>query len=67
MANVNYYFTPNESIRTYEEKLDALGNFLREVTGEVTVAGDFNAKVVEWDSPYPDRRGSVLLDMSFGL
>ena len=41
---VNCYFTPNESIKTYEEKLDELEDFLREVTGDAIVAGNFNAK-----------------------
>ena len=33
-AYVSCYFTPNESIRTYEEKLEELEDFLREVTGD---------------------------------
>ena len=64
---VSYYFTPNESIRKYEEKLDELEDFLREVTGDAIVAGNFNAKAIEWGSPHPDRRRSLLLDMSSRL
>ena len=44
---VSYYFTPNESIKTYEEKLDELEDFLLEVTGDAIVAGDFKAKAIE--------------------
>lgn len=28
------------------------------------MAGDFNAKAVEWGMPHPDSRGSYLLDMA---
>ena len=49
---LNCCFTPNEPIRTYEEKLEELEDFLCEVTGDVIVAGDFNTKTVEWGSPH---------------
>ena len=64
---VSCYFTSNESIKTYEEKLDELEEFLREVTGDAIVAGGFNAKAIEWGSPHPDRRGMLLLNMSSRL
>ena len=42
-------------------------DFLREIAGDAIVSGDFNAKAIEWGSPHPDRRGSLLLDMSSRL
>lgn len=61
------YFTPNEPIADYEEKLNHLEDELRRLNGKLLVAGDFNARGTEWGMPIPDSRGRRLADMQARL
>lgn len=58
------YFTPNEPIQAYRDKLDDLEDKIRGLEGRVVVAGDFNAKGVEWGMPDTNPRGRYLLEMA---
>ncbi|XP_053597652.1 uncharacterized protein LOC128668525 [Microplitis demolitor] len=60
---VSCYFTPNERIADFQAKLDGLEDAVRDMEGKLVVAGDFNAKALEWGEPWPDSRGGRLLDM----
>lgn len=63
------YWSPNSTINEYTDFIDRLQNSIRMQTGEVVVAGDFNAKHAAWGSPISDTRGELLLEMinSLGL
>lgn len=58
------YLTPNEPIQNYRDKVDALEEEVLRLGGKAIVAGDFNAKGVEWGMPYSDPRGKYLLEMA---
>lgn len=57
------YFTPNESIHDFRIKIDALEDEVRKTAGNVIIAGDFNARAVEWGMDYPDSRGKYIIEM----
>ncbi|XP_076549052.1 uncharacterized protein LOC143306153 [Osmia lignaria lignaria] len=59
---VSCYFTLNERIGDFQEKLDGLEDAVRDMSCEVIVAGDFNAKAVEWGME-PDSRGRRVMEM----
>lgn len=58
------YFTPNEPIQTFRDKIDMLEEEIRGSIGKVVVAGDFNAKGVEWGMPETDSRARYVLEMT---
>lgn len=60
---VSCYFTLNESIKDFREKVERLVDCLRSVEGRKIVAGDLNAKVSDWGMPYTDSRGKALTEM----
>ncbi|XP_008208132.1 uncharacterized protein LOC103316413 [Nasonia vitripennis] len=60
---VSVYLSPNNSAREYEDKLEALEDVVRNLTGYVIGAGDFNARVIEWGMPTTNRRGRLILQM----
>lgn len=64
---VSVYLSPNTTALEYREKLDAVEDALRSVTGELVVAGDFNARALEWGMPQTNRRGQLLLEMAARL
>ena len=61
---VSCYLTPNESIIEFQEKLDLLEDAIREEEGMILLAGDLNARAVEWGVPQPDSRGKRILEMA---
>ncbi|XP_014298970.1 uncharacterized protein LOC106693914 [Microplitis demolitor] len=60
---VSCYLTPNEPISEFRRKLGSIKDMVRQVTGEVIIAGDFNAKSVAWGMSCSDTRGSEVMDM----
>ena len=64
---VSCYFTPNESIADFVTKLHYLEDTLQEMKTNLVVAGDFNARAVEWGMPQTDSRGQKILDMASRL
>ncbi|KAJ8980479.1 hypothetical protein NQ317_013232 [Molorchus minor] len=64
---VSCYFTPNENIYEFRRKMDGLEDAVRDFTGPLVVAGDFNAKALEWGSATTDPRGRYVLEMAARL
>ena len=44
---VSVYWSPNEGIAVFHQKLESLKDAIREMNGEVIVAGDLNANTIE--------------------
>ncbi|XP_046815345.1 uncharacterized protein LOC124422639 [Vespa crabro] len=58
---VSVYLTTNDRIDDFQTKLDDLQDALRERQGDLIVAGDLNAKALEWEETRPDsRRGRIM-------
>ena len=60
---VSCYFTPNEPIADFQAKLDTLEDVIQNTEGRVVVAGDFNARALEWGMPHLDSRGKRIMEM----
>lgn len=58
------YFTPNEAIQDFREKLDCLEDQILNTQGKVVVAGDFNARALEWGMPHSNTRGRLIMEMA---
>jgi hypothetical protein len=61
------YLSPNYSAEEYRGRLEALEDNLQSVSGGVIVAGDFNARAVEWGMPVTNARGRHILEMASRL
>ncbi|XP_073984792.1 uncharacterized protein [Rhodnius prolixus] len=57
------YFTPNECIHDFQQKLDGLEVALF-TKSAVIVTGDFNARAVEWGLPDTNSRGRRIMEMA---
>jgi len=64
---ISCYLTPNDPIAEFEAKLDSIEDCAREIGEPLVMAGDFNAKAVEWGSSDTDPRGRRTLDMASRL
>ena len=64
---VSVYLSPNCQARVYERKVNAIEDAIREMRGNVIVAGDFNARAIEWGMPLTNSRGRLLLEMAARL
>lgn len=64
---ISCYFTPNEPIDTFQNKLNSLEDDMRMFQGRIILAGDFNAKALEWGMPTTDSRGRRILEMTARL
>lgn len=64
---VSVYLSPNEGIDEFCRKLDGLEDGTREIDGEVIVAGDFNAKAMEWGMSWTCNRGVRVVEMAARL
>lgn len=61
------YVSPNISIDDYRDYLERLEASIRATSGEVILAGDFNAKHAEWGSVVNDLRGNELATLAASL
>lgn len=61
------YLTPNCPAMEFESKVSRIEDALRQLPGELVVAGDFNARAIEWGMPETNRRGKLLLEMAARL
>jgi len=61
---VSCYFTPNTPVNNFRHGLDMLEDTVRNMEGDVVVAGDFNAKALEWGMPEQDSRGAYIMEMA---
>lgn len=57
------YWSPNTTYAEYEDFISRLENSARTATGEVLIAGDFNAKHQDWGSAQNDAKGDALSEM----
>lgn len=64
---ISCYLTPNCSIEDFQMKLDNIEDTARTVGGNLIIAGDFNARAVEWGTPSTNSRGRRILDMAARL
>ena len=48
---VSVCLTPSQSINEYQTKLEGLEDAVRDMQGELDIAGDFNAKALDWGKP----------------
>ncbi|XP_033228825.1 uncharacterized protein LOC117180435 [Belonocnema kinseyi] len=65
---VSCYLTPNEPIKDFQTKLDNIEEMLQDTEEEIVIAGDFNAKALEWalewGMAYMDPRGKKVMEMA---
>lgn len=61
---ISAYLSPNGGIDAFQRRLDGLEDFVREQQGRMLIAGDFNAKALEWGEPEPDSRGKKVMEMA---
>lgn len=61
------YVSPNITLNEYKEYLERLEANIRSGSGEVILAGDFNAKHAEWGSAINDQRGNELAVLTASL
>lgn len=66
-TKVSVYLTLNCTAVESERKIDALADKLREITSNVIVAKDFNAKGREWEMLTTNLRSRSLLEMDARL
>ena len=60
---VSCYLMPTGPVQEYYTKLEDIEDFAREVSSNIIVAGDFNAKAVDWGMHYTDSKGEATLEM----
>lgn len=60
---VSCYLTPSDFREVFQQKLDDIEDFVRNVRGHIILAGDFNAKAVEWGMQTTDSRGRGIVQM----
>ncbi|KAM8707458.1 hypothetical protein ACLKA7_011527 [Drosophila subpalustris] len=61
------YLTPSDAIAEFETKLDSIEDCARGIGEPLVIAGDFNARAVEWGSSSTDSRGRRILDFASRL
>ena len=64
---VSVYLTPNCTAAEFERKVAALEDAMRDITGNVVLAGDVNARAIEWGMTTTNKRGRLLLEMAAKL
>lgn len=62
---VSCYFSPNANVAEFQNQLDDLEDIILTLgNSKIILAGDFNAKSVEWGMPVTDARGCRILEMA---
>lgn len=64
---VSCYLSPNEGIAVFREKLEDIEDLCSSLTGDIILAGDFNAKSCEWGMTWTDTRGREVTEMAARL
>ncbi|XP_043270526.1 uncharacterized protein [Venturia canescens] len=64
---VSVYLTPNCTAAEFERKVALLEDGIRDLPGDVIVAGDLNARAIEWGMTETNRIGRLLLEMAARL
>ncbi|XP_069962615.1 uncharacterized protein [Bactrocera oleae] len=64
---ISCYLTPSDPISEFQAKLDAIEDAAHHPNRHLIIAGDFNAKAMEWGTPTTNSRGRKILDMAARL
>lgn len=64
---VSVYLTPNCTAAEFERKVALLEDGIRDLPGNAVVAGDVNARAIEWGMTKTNKRGRALLEMAARL
>lgn len=67
IAVYSCYYSPNSSLEAFQADLEELEDSVRQWSGPVVVAGDFNAKSKSWSSGPQDKRGQILDELMISL
>ena len=60
---VSCYLRPSGRIQDCYTKLEDIEDFAREASSNIIVAGEFNAKAVDWGMPYTKSKGEATLEI----
>lgn len=61
---ISCYLTPSDSIGDFETKLNEIEDKMMEIGGHFIVAGDLNARAVDWGMLSTNSRGRKIMDMA---
>ena len=64
---VSVYLTPNCTDSEFELKVGKFEDALRDLPGDLVIAGNMNSRVIEWGMPTTDKRERLLLEMAARL
>ena len=64
---ISVYLSPNDRVAMFRKKLGELEDFARNLEGHVVMAGDFNAKALEWGMSWSCSRGTAVVEMAYRL
>ena len=61
---ISCYLSPNDSTEVLATKLASIEGTVRRVKGSIILAGDFNARALEWGMSTTNPRGRMVLEMA---
>ena len=64
---VSVYISPNLRRNEFLRQVECMEDVLRDISGLLLVAGDFNARAIEWGMPETNSKGRDLLEMAARL
>lgn len=67
MTYISCYLSPNEGIDAFRDKIETIEEESRRIGGETLMAGDFNAKALEWGMKWTCSRGAEVTEMAARL
>ena len=63
---ISCYLSPNDRMAAYKRKLTRIERTIRGASGNVILAGDMNARAVDWGMPETNPRGNQILELAAG-
>lgn len=64
MTIVSCYLTPSDNIVEFRAKLEGIEDEIRSIDGQLIVAGDLNARAIDWGSRTTNSRGNNIIQMA---
>lgn len=61
---VSCYLTPSDNVDEFQRKINGIEDCIRDIGGDLIVAGDFNARAVEWGMTTTNTRGRSIIQMA---
>lgn len=61
---ISCYLTPSDHIEEFHTKLDKIEDEIRNIEGTFIVAGDLNARAIDWGSQTTNSRGRSIVQMA---